>query len=77
MKTKSLLALAFVSSVAFISCSDDGSGINVPDDSRENAIAFNVMVPKAPRAASTTTATIKDFMYMPLLQVNHIWSALW
>ena len=39
MKTKSLLALAFVSSVAFISCSDDGSGINVPDDSRENAIA--------------------------------------
>lgn len=27
MKTKSLLALAFVSSVAFISCSDDGSGI--------------------------------------------------
>lgn len=77
MKTKSLLALAFVSSVAFISCSDDGSGINVPDDSRENAIAFNVMVPKAPRAASTTTATIKEFYVYAFTAGNHIWSALW
>lgn len=61
MRTKTFLALAVVSSVAFMSCSDNESDIKLPDDSGENAIAFNVMVPKSPRAASTTTATIKEF----------------
>lgn len=43
------------------SCSSgDEADVKAPGKA-DNAIVFNAMVPKAPRAASTTTATIKEF----------------
>ncbi|WP_295729805.1 fimbrillin family protein [uncultured Muribaculum sp.] len=61
MNKKIFSACCIALSGIMASCSS-GDETDIPMvDKADNAIAFNAMVPKAPRAASTTTATIKEF----------------
>lgn len=56
MKTKSILSLALLGVFAACSSQEDEPALN-----NGRTINFSVAVPKAPRAAATTTATIRQF----------------
>ncbi len=58
-KTMSMLATAALLAGAAASCSDNDDSPAIDD---EGAISFGAVVPKAPRAASTTTTSINNFI---------------